>query len=56
MRFTNTVKFLNFGTLENCCNHPKTSKKRFYHRVMYPKDADSIANSEVLDQTAPLAV
>ena len=28
------------------CNHPNTGKKRFYHRVMHPKDADSIANSE----------
>ena len=49
-----TVKFLNFRTLENCCIHPKTGKKRFYHRVMCPKDADSIANSEDPDQTAPL--
>ena len=29
-------------------------KQRFYHRVMHPKDADSIANSEDPDQTAPL--
>ena len=27
--------------------------KRLYHRVMHPKDADSIANSEDPDQTAP---
>ena len=33
-----------------CCSHPKTEKKRFYH----PKDADSIANREDHDQTAPL--
>ena len=36
------------------CNHPKTGKKRFYQRVMHPKDVDSIANSEDPDQTAPL--
>ena len=28
--------------------------KMFYHRVMTPKDADSIANSQDPDQTAPL--
>ena len=37
-----------------CCNHPKIGKKRLYHRVMHPKDADSIANAEDPDQTAPL--
>ena len=41
-------------TSKLCCNHPKTGKKRFYHRVMHPKDADSITNSEDPDQTAPL--
>ena len=41
-------------TRKLCCNHPETGKKRFYHRVMHPKDADSIANSEDPDQTAPL--
>ena len=45
-------KFLD--TRKLCCNHPKTGKKRFYHRVMHPKDADSIANSEDPDQPAPL--
>ena len=51
----NTIKFLNFRKPEKLCyNHPKTGKKRFYHRVMHPKDADSIANSEDPDQTAPL--
>ena len=49
---TDTVKFLDFRTLENFY-HPKTGKKRFYHRVMHPKDADSTANSEYPDQTAP---
>ena len=46
------VKFSD--TRKLCCNHPKTGKKRFYHKVMHPKDADSIANSEDPDQTAPL--
>ena len=36
------------------CIHPKIQTKRFYHRVMHPKDSDSIANSEDPDQTAPL--
>ena len=49
-KLTGTVKFLNFQTLD----HPKTAKKRFYHRVMHPKDADSIVNSEDPEQTAPL--
>ena len=34
--------------------HPKNQTKRFYQRVMHPKDADSIANSKDPDQTAPL--
>ena len=41
-------------TLKICCNHPKIQKERFYHRVMHSKVADSIANSEDPDQTAPL--
>ena len=45
-KFSDTGKF--------CCNHPKTGKKRFYHRVMDPKDVDRITNSEDPDQTAPL--
>ena len=45
-------KFLDARKL--CCNHPKTGKKTFYHRVKHPKDADSIANSEDPNQTAPL--
>ena len=31
----------------------KFKQKRLYQRVMHPKDADSIANSEDPDQTAP---
>ena len=50
-----TLKFLNFGTLENfAVIIIKLEKKRFYHQVMHPKDADSIANSADPDQTAPL--
>ena len=45
------VKFLNFRTPENFA---VILKKRFYHRVMHPRDSDSIANNEGLDQTAPL--
>ena len=45
-------KFSDSGHLG--CIHPKTGKKRFYHTVMHPKDADNIANSEDPDQTAPL--
>ena len=36
------------------CNYPKIQAKRFYHRVMHPKDVDSIANSEDPNQTDPL--
>ena len=42
-----------WDTRKCCCNHPKTGKKRFYHQVIHPIDADSIANSEDPDQTAP---
>ena len=45
-------KFLD--TRKLCDYYPKTGKKRFYHRLMHPKDADGIANSEDPDQTAPL--
>ena len=45
-------KFLD--TRKICCYHSKTGKKSFYHSVMHPRDADSIANSEDPDQTAPL--
>ena len=43
-----------WDTRKLCCNHLKTGKKRFYHRVMHPNDADSMASSEDPDQTAPL--
>ena len=50
-----TVKFLNFQTQENfALIILKLEKRRFYHRVIDPKDADSIANSEDPVQTAPL--
>ena len=32
----------------------KFKQRGFYQRLMHPKDADSIANSEDPDQTAPL--
>ena len=51
-RYRKVPKFSDARKL--CCNHPKTGKKRFYHNVMHPKDADSIANSEDPDQTAPI--
>ena len=45
----------NFSDAQNVwCNHPKIQIKRFYHMALHPKDADSIANSEDPDQTAPL--
>ena len=51
----NYHKVSKFSDTRNLCfHHPKTGKKRFYHRVMHPKDADSIANSEDPDQTGPL--
>ena len=50
-----TVKFLNFWMLEKVAVIIlKLGKKKIYYRVMHPKDADSIANSEDPDQTAPL--
>ena len=53
--FRFTVKFLNFQKSENFAEIvQKLEKKKIYHRVMHPKDADSIANSEDPDQTAPL--
>ena len=50
-RYRKVPKF--WDTRKLCCNHPKTGNKRFYHGVMHPKDANSIANSEDPDQTAP---
>ena len=45
----------NSDTLKNCGgNHPKIGTVLFYHRVIGPKDADGMANSVDLDQTAPL--
>ena len=37
-----------------CCNLLKTQTKRPNLRVFRQKDANGIANSEYLDQTAPL--
>ena len=39
-------------TRKICCNHPKIQTRLFYRRVMHPKDADGMANSEDPDQTA----
>ena len=49
------VKFQNFRTQENfAVIILKLDKNFFYHGLINPKDADSIANSEDPDQTAPL--
>ena len=37
-----------------CCKLPKIQTKRPKHRIFCPKDANEIANSEDMDQTAPL--
>ena len=37
-----------------CCNHPKRWTRWLFLGVMHPKDAEGIANSVDLDQTAPL--
>ena len=37
-----------------CCKLPKIQTKRPNHRILCPKDANGIANSEDPDQTAPL--
>ena len=41
-------------TQKNCCSHSKILTMWLYHRVMSPKDADGMANSVDLVQTAPL--
>ena len=35
-----------------CCNHPKIWTTRLYHRIMLLNDAEGIAISVDLDQTA----
>ena len=52
IRYRKVPKF--WDTRKLCCNHPKTGKKWFYHVVMHPNDAGTIANSEDPDQTAPV--
>ena len=50
-----TVKFLNFRDIQTfCCKLPKIQTKRPNQRILCPKDANGIANSEDPDQTAPL--
>ena len=39
---------------KHCCNHPKIRTKWLYQRVMYPNDADGMANGVDSDQTAPV--
>ena len=52
-----TLKSPKFSDAINVwCNHHKIQTKMFYHRLMHQKDAESIANSEYPDQTAPLGV
>ena len=51
-----SVKYLKIWTPKNCCNYPKILTRWLYHRVMYPKEADGVANSVDPDQTAPLDV
>ena len=41
------------NTQQICCNHSKIWTMWLYHRVMSPNDADGMANSVDLDQTAP---
>ena len=40
-------------TQKLCCNHPKIRTRWLFHRVLHPKAAYGIANSEDPDQTAP---
>ena len=42
------------GTHNVSYNQPKVQTKRFFHREIYPKCADRMANSADPDQTAPL--
>ena len=52
--------YLNVSYLKNpniseiCFNHPKSSTRWLFLRVMHPKDAARIANSVDTDQTVPL--
>ena len=52
MQFRKKPKYSD--TRKICCNYPKRLTVWFYDRVMHPKDADKMANSVDLDQTAPL--
>ena len=43
-----------FSDTQNvCCNYPKIQIKKYFHGDICAKDADVMANSEDLDQTAP---
>ena len=50
--YSNIRKFSDAKKL--CCNLPKIQTKRLNLRIFHQKDANRIANSEDLDQTAPL--
>ena len=54
-KYSRTVKFLNFRTLDNfAVIYPKIQTKRLNLRVFHQKDVNGIANSADPDQTAPL--
>ena len=44
----------NSDTRKMCCSHPKIWTRWLCRKIMSPKDADGLANSEDPDQTAPL--
>ena len=52
-----TVKIKKIWTPQKCCNYPKTCTMCFNHSVMYPRDADGMADSIAADpdQTASSA-
>ena len=50
-----TVKVLNFRTPKMFAVINLKFKQRFFHREIYPKCADRMANSADPDKTAPLS-
>ena len=56
--FVETLDYHKFpkysDTQKICCDHPKSWTRWHFVRVMYPKDAEGIANSVDPDQTTPL--
>ena len=51
-----TIKFLNFQTQENCSNQLKFQIKRPNRRIICPKDANRMSNSEDPDQQSDLGL